>query len=744
MPVEVQGPDGKTYHFPDGTDKAAAIGYFKKKGIGAKKAEVAPASKSSADLFDNFINHPLFPQMAETATGLGITEQNELYKALGPEAAGRSLANKVLHYGASLGAGTGRVFYGMLGMSPADVAVLTGSTLAVQPEIAGAWFGAKAAKATPGQLKAAFKNPTPENVEGALTTTAGLVGAAATAGSGKPSATLSKVGELRQSMKEGIQPFVRKITGVEPAVKEEVGRVAEKHGTALEKNKADTAATIKDNLRQQRETRTAIDQEKITAAEKNKSITAANEAQKTQVAKRGELAKTVDEQSAALGKSIEQVEAKVYKAADAKYDAVKEKIQPKGKPAPEAPADKLIASIKNIEAETLQGIPESIKEFRTILKMEGEAEGPLSIGGGGEISPGEPGYEQVKQAYVKEGLLKEGEPLTWDKLQSLKSRIEARLRKRGLINGDLKRGLFQADEAIVNEMGNMAEANGAGELWTDARGFWRRMREDFHEPTGPSGSGSPVAQALDAVDPKNIRQPFIRTQSGVGNRAIDILKKYPEYGGTEAAAQAEALLKSHETMSGLPKTATEKPLKTTPEAHQLPTDKPIPTKPETPTVDIRKVAREAIATRAKNWGMFNARDIGILSASAIGGVLEHAFSSGGYELPIAAVTYEGGKYAASRLLNKPAVIEWLSKTPKEEIDVINKIPGRDKIRIVDGITEVAVDQAKGGPVRLSPEARQLLGPANVAKIIAAAGGTTVGNVVKNRKEAIDLLRPATQ
>lgn len=44
MPVQVQGPDGNTYQFPDGTDKAAAIGYFKKKGIGSKSAaEPKPA-----------------------------------------------------------------------------------------------------------------------------------------------------------------------------------------------------------------------------------------------------------------------------------------------------------------------------------------------------------------------------------------------------------------------------------------------------------------------------------------------------------------------------------------------------------------------------------------------------------------------------------------------------------------------------------------------------------------------------
>lgn len=38
MSVTVKGPDGNVYQFPDGTDKATAIGYFKKKGIGETPA----------------------------------------------------------------------------------------------------------------------------------------------------------------------------------------------------------------------------------------------------------------------------------------------------------------------------------------------------------------------------------------------------------------------------------------------------------------------------------------------------------------------------------------------------------------------------------------------------------------------------------------------------------------------------------------------------------------------------------
>lgn len=46
--VDVEGPDGKTYSFPDGTDKNAAIKYFRAKGIGVPKPSIpAPAGTPS-------------------------------------------------------------------------------------------------------------------------------------------------------------------------------------------------------------------------------------------------------------------------------------------------------------------------------------------------------------------------------------------------------------------------------------------------------------------------------------------------------------------------------------------------------------------------------------------------------------------------------------------------------------------------------------------------------------------------
>jgi hypothetical protein len=154
----------------------------------------------------------------------------------------------------------------------------------------------------------------------------------------------------------------------------------------------------------------------------------------------------------------------------------------------------------------------------------------------------------------------------------------------------------------------------------------------------------------------------------------------------------------------------------------MPTPKDAPRIPEAPTVDINKVAKEAIAAKAKNWGSFNARDVGIIGSSVVAGLIAGQLERG----VVAALGFEGTKFGAARLLNKPAVIDWLAKTPPEEIAAINKIPGADKVRVVDGLTDAAVEAAKSGKLtRISPEVRRLIGPANVARIMAVTGATQV-------------------
>jgi hypothetical protein len=474
---------------------------------------------------------------------------------------------------------------------------------------------------------------------------------------------LSKVGEFRTQMGGGPQGFARKFTGVESALKDEVTKAAEKQGVAEVKHAEATG----------------------------------------DVAARQDVAKKLDQSSVKLSKHLERVENSVAKEADAKFKAVREKLGiTEENPGPEVPPDQMVETVRDIEENVLQNIPENVKEFRAVL------------GHGEEAAPGM--RAAFKEATGKEAL--GGKPFTWDELQSLKSRIDARLRKSRGMNGDLKRGLRQLRDQTVDEMGGIAEPAGASDLWNDARAFYRNYKTDFHEPTGPSGSGSPVAKALDAVDPKMMRQPFTgAANSSLGNRGVDILRKYPQHGGNEAAAAVEEMLGHHESLRRMPDKAAPKPL-------------------QAPVVDASLVARKAIARRAARWGDFNARDMGILASGGLGELIGGLFGGNLIERVGGALAgvgaYEGGKYVGSRLMNKPEVIEWLSRTPPEEIAAINKIPGADKVKIINALTA----QAVGSKVELSPAAKQLLGPANVARIMGASAGMST---VHNRKEALELM-----
>lgn len=73
MSVPVTGPDGKEYDFPDGTDKAAAVSYFKKKGIGATaNPGAALPGKNAPSMTDS----PLMAYGKTFAKGVGKDVKN--------------------------------------------------------------------------------------------------------------------------------------------------------------------------------------------------------------------------------------------------------------------------------------------------------------------------------------------------------------------------------------------------------------------------------------------------------------------------------------------------------------------------------------------------------------------------------------------------------------------------------------------------------------------------------------------
>jgi hypothetical protein len=87
------------------------------------------------------------------------------------------------------------------------------------------------------------------------------------------------------------------------------------------------------------------------------------------------------------------------------------------------------------------------------------------------------------------------------------------------------------------------------------------------------------------------------------------------------------------------------------------------------------------------------------------------------------------------------VIDWLSKTPPEEAAAIARIPGADKVKIVNGLTKEAIAAARGGKlVQLSREAKALLGSPAVAAIMAAGAANV--NTAGQAKERMRALQPS--
>ena len=527
---------------------------------------------------------------------------------------------------------------------------------------------------------------------------------------------------VKPTLTERVQSFGRRATEATQGVKDAVQTAIDKQTEALAKNKEARVAQVKDNLQKQREAQTAIDQGKLKIDEQNRQIQAQNQAQAQSVARRGQMAKEVDQESVNLGKEINDLESKVYHQADANFNNIRNKIGNV-----QAPPDHLISTVKDAEQNILQGIPENVKEFRSILKLENTSEEMTNLrknvmAGQGMSGMDYEGLSPERKAVVDDivnrvgGPIPSSIPLTWDKLQSLKSRLDARLRNGRGLNGDLKRALLSVREGVVDEMGQMATAKGAGADWQQARDFWRQYKEDFHEPTGPSGSGSPVAKAREAVDPDKIRKPFANTQSAIGNRGIQILNKYPQFGGDQIAGRVSALLSKEQEMNTLPDTVKETPLKPYQEVHQMPASNPAPPIPEKPTVDIDQIARDKIQNTAQRIGRLNVWDARIIASSVIAGVLAPFIGlRGGVEM---GASYVVLKEYLSRTLEKPKVVDWLAKTPPAELDSLNKLPGIDKINIKHGLTEAAIELSKRRKFSLDPQLKQFLGPANVARIAA--------------------------
>lgn len=544
---------------------------------------------------------------------------------------------------------------------------------------------------------------TPESLQNGLLSMAGITGSAAMGGeAGSRGIVPTKPAEIKAAVTEPLRARLRGISGAREGLRAKVFAAAQQHplDVKAQAEAVKTAEGIKESGRQ------------------------------------------LETHSLKAKANVEGVEHRAWAEGNKRFQQTRELVGAGEFGEPELPSQPLLDSVHEAEA-GLEGFPESIPLFRRILKLEGDQ---------ATVSPGELRRATMEKHGI-EGNYKDlapdekrnvdelaaqdmqGQPLTWDKLQRIKTSAEEAMRKDSTPE-IIKHALRTVNEKTVEMMGQMADTNPlARASWQGARDFWREWREDFHTYRGPMGSKSPLAGIRQAVDPNAITGEINRTQ-GVdlgNNRASATLRKpmYAQHGGAEAADSVDQVVRTHRSIK------------------ETPAPSPAALQPVSePVVDAPPSSRAAIEAKAAQWGTMNKRDIGIISSGVAGLIFGHilgnifsgrlglggdvgmAFSRGSSTVGGAFAVYEGGTKAIGNLLQRPEVQAWLVKrVPPEEITAIRKIPGADKVRVINTITDMGVEAAKRGIIRratrggktinLSPDLQNLIGDANVQRILAA-------------------------
>lgn len=208
---------------------------------------------------------------------------------------------------------------------------------------------------------------------------------------------------------------------------------------------------------------------------------------------------------------LNQLDRALRERAGVMFDAVRDKVGGATQPGTDLGTAARAALTK------ISGSSELPKPFRDILGKYPESEPATIEYQGAQIPRGHPLYDVL----AKNGATG-APPVSFSDLQGYYTETGAELAK-GTLPGDVYQATRELHSAIGDMMQQMADSAGAGKQFWDSRVFYRDYMDAFHEPAGPSGSGSPVAQVLLAKDPAVAVAKFSGT---AGDRGVAILRRY--------------------------------------------------------------------------------------------------------------------------------------------------------------------------------------------------------------------------
>lgn len=376
--------------------------------------------------------------------------------------------------------------------------------------------------------------------------------------------------------------------------------------------------------------------------------------------------------------------------------------------------DKLTTSSRELQAQIETARANALKEGNAKYSAVNEALNPIQARpefysesvaeAASELNGSKPEPTLLKNM---ERRIETGDPVRYEDLQGDYSILGKELSK-GTLDGPVYHAYDKLHEAIGNEMQRIADENGKGPQLTDARHYWRRMKQAFGKPFNPTDAGtgvyekaSPEQAGADEFQ-NRVRQlgAFDKTIPQTVEHIANVRK------GMKSLGEVHPV---RDVVKPLPpppeKVAAKYPA---PPERVLPPDRPAEFKP-------KKIGAEDVsATKAERLGKTAdwVRNRGAWAATwPAFHILTSALRGGDLSLGTAALE-SGGTLAATNAvasaLESPRVVKFLSEAKLRDVEAIPPNLRGDFPKIIKAA------QAKGikvSPVLIGAFANASRGPA---------------------------------
>lgn len=295
---------------------------------------------------------------------------------------------------------------------------------------------------------------------------------------------------------------------------------------------------------------------------------------------------------------------------------------------------------------------------------------------------------------IKEIQSRAGEHLGWKELSGLRSKLSSVIHG-GKLNGEVYQGYKAALGVVDDGLQKIADNFGVGDQVRKNRADYAHFAQTFYDPIHEVNTVARKTQT--ATSPE-----FMRSTEEAERRArFDVYDK-------KIGALGRDIDSTSTRLSSLPSEDT-RPTSVTakyPEGTEVkpPNTNPIQV-PEVNTRDVRAHLLDRWTSGESQLSKFQVRSlIGGGLGAVIGGLFEGKIGAGVGGMVGSAF----GPAAIAKIVERPAVQEWLTRPPAGELETLQKLPYADRIQLTDGLKKV-VKKAQSNGIQIDPRVAALVG-----------------------------------